>query len=77
MPKVTHYIRDKDWEKYQSIEDKPRWLHDCIYGTDVAKYNRAAKEQKEIEKMIGPVIKVMDKGSVVEPIYRNKKKGKI
>lgn len=77
------YIRKRDWEKFQAIEDKPRWVHDAIHGTDLVKYNRAAKERAEIEKLLEPTIKLMKRGQeepVAEfkgPLYRNKKKGKL
>lgn len=33
MPDVKMYVRSEDWDAYQSITDKPKWLHDAIRAT--------------------------------------------
>lgn len=30
MPKATIYIREEDWDKWQSIADKPAFIHTAI-----------------------------------------------
>lgn len=33
MPKVTIYIRNDDYPKWQAIADKPEWLHEHLNGS--------------------------------------------
>lgn len=30
MPRVDIWIRKEDWQKWQSIKDKPEWLHEHL-----------------------------------------------
>ena len=64
MPRVNIYIRNADWEKWQQIADKPRFIQDALRGVSPEPYNKAVGERKEIEKIIAPALKAMKKNSV-------------
>lgn len=51
MPHVNVWIRKEDYDKWLSIDDKPRWLHDALSGTG-KDYTKAVVERKKIEKII-------------------------
>jgi hypothetical protein len=50
------YIRQEDEHIWDSILDKPRFLHDALRSVDPTKYNKAVKERKAIEKVMKPYI---------------------
>jgi hypothetical protein len=40
MPRVNIYIRNEDWEAWQSIEDKPEFIHDAIQLKEMYKMKK-------------------------------------
>lgn len=40
MPKVTIWIRVEDWESWQSIENKPGFIHDAIQLKEMYKMKK-------------------------------------
>jgi hypothetical protein len=58
MPKVTIWVRNEDYPKWQAIEDKPEWLHDHI--------NQAAYPHLVAKK----VATIMSVGRVDKPLSR-------
>lgn len=35
MPRVDIWIRKEDWQKWQSIKNKPEWLHEHLNNRNV------------------------------------------
>lgn len=46
MPRVTIYIRDEDWNKWQSIENKPEFLSEAINKLEYFRVRREAQLKK-------------------------------
>lgn len=46
MPKVTIYIREKDYPKWKVIKNKPEWLHNHINSTEYVEGYRRHKKAK-------------------------------
>lgn len=33
MPRISLHVRNEDWEAFQAIPDRPKWLHKAIQAT--------------------------------------------
>jgi hypothetical protein len=59
MPHVNIWIRRDDFDAWESIKDKPEFLHDALNGVQPEKYNKAVEERKEVRKVLKPVLERM------------------
>lgn len=73
MPSVPIYIRKEDWVKWDSIKDKPEFIHNALNVRGA--YNRLEHEQKKtVKKVIKTTADAAEAVKEVfpdaEPIYK-------
>lgn len=56
MPRVNIHIRQEDWSIWQSIEDKPEWIHHNLSKTDRTMKRKEKPIKAEYDKPHKPKI---------------------
>lgn len=60
MPRVNLYVREDDYEIFESIVDKPRWLHKAIHESPARRLPIEAIHPKKLTKpVVHPVIGIV------------------
>jgi len=62
MPNRTIYIRQEDLKKWNSIKNKPEWLHLAINGTNVSQINNVIEEKSKIDNIIKSSVTLSKEG---------------